>query len=87
MPYQLRHAGPSCDRALGLRPLLEVQKRGRWLAHLSVVRYEKAGRLAGEVAKLPAALRQHLGACEAALEGCFCDSRRAVPAWPPTTPT
>ncbi|CAE8724300.1 unnamed protein product [Polarella glacialis] len=46
VPYQARHRGPSIDRARVLRSQEEVQKRGRWISHKSLVRYEKAARLA-----------------------------------------
>ncbi|MBM3947591.1 MAG: hypothetical protein FJ315_09395 [SAR202 cluster bacterium] len=45
VPYQWRHSGPSIDRALKLRSLDEVQKRGRWQSSKSVARYEKGARL------------------------------------------
>ena len=46
VPYQARHSGASCDRAAGDRLLEAIRKRGRWRSHKSLVRYEKAGRLA-----------------------------------------
>ena len=46
VPYMCRHSGPSVDRANGWRSQEEVRKRGRWRAHRSMVRYEKAARLA-----------------------------------------
>ena len=46
VPYQARHSGPSIDRATKVRDLEEVRKRGQWLTRQSVMRYEKAGRLA-----------------------------------------
>ena len=44
-PYLLRHAGPSHDRALGLRTIEAIQQRGRWSTRTSMVRYEKQSRL------------------------------------------
>ena len=38
VPYMARHSGPSIDRMSGLRDLLEIQKRGRWLQFKSVQR-------------------------------------------------
>ena len=45
VPYQCRHSGASHDRAVQLRSLLEIQKRGQWRSSRSVVRYEKSARL------------------------------------------
>ena len=45
-PYLTRHSGPSIDRSRGYRSQLEVQKRGQWKSQTSVMRYEKAARLA-----------------------------------------
>lgn len=45
VPYQLRHTGPSHDRATNSRTQSEVQKRVRWLTATSVRRYEKGGRM------------------------------------------
>ena len=66
--YQLRHAGPSHDRAEKLRPLDEVRKRGRWQAHSSVSRYEKSG-LLNQAAKMyrPGFL-EHAVECDTRLE-------------------
>ena len=58
-PHCLRHGGPSTDFALKFRSLEEIQRRGRWRAHASVRRYEKAGRLNKQLAVLsPAQLEQ-----------------------------
>ena len=46
MPYLARHSGPSIDRMSGLRDLLEIQKRGRWLQFKWVQQYKTAARLA-----------------------------------------
>ena len=40
-PHVIRHSGPSNDCYHGRRRLDEIQKRGRWDARASVVRYEK----------------------------------------------
>eukprot|EP00438_Fugacium_kawagutii_P033213 Skav219766 [mRNA] locus=scaffold4956:106246:106890:- [translate_table: standard] len=40
-PHVIRHSGPSNDVYHQRRSLAEVQKRGRWEARASVVRYEK----------------------------------------------
>lgn len=51
--YGLGHGGASHDRITNLRSLMEVGKRGRWRSSLSIRRYEKHGRLALQVSKLP----------------------------------
>ena len=51
--YQLRHSGPSYDRMVKHRSLLDVKKRGRWLSDSSVRRYEASARLNQEFQKLP----------------------------------
>ena len=53
VPYQLRHAGPAHDRLHNLRPLLEVQKRGGWRSHRSLVRYGNTARVSAKFQKLP----------------------------------
>ena len=58
-PYQLRHGGPSFDRAEKLRTLDGIQKRGRRRASSSVRRYEKAGRAAQMLTKLSVATRTY----------------------------
>ena len=58
-PYNMRHSGPSIDRSQNLRPLLEVQKRGRWKSHKSVARYEKSARLAANFNQLPTKTQRH----------------------------
>jgi len=56
-PYQLRHSGPSYDRALGKRTLAEIKLRGRWKSDSSVRRYEKAGRVTQQLHRLSARVR------------------------------
>jgi len=58
-PYNMRHSGPSIDRSQNTRPLLEVQKRGRWRSHKSVTRYEKSARLAANFNQLPLKTQRH----------------------------
>lgn len=43
--HALRHGGASRDAAEKRRPLLEIQKRGRWRTTTTLLRYEKHGRL------------------------------------------
>ena len=54
-PHALRHGGASSDFALKHLTLSEVQRRGRWKCVASVRRYEKAGRLTRQLAKLSSA--------------------------------
>lgn len=68
VPYQARHSGPSIDRASKSRELEEVRKRGGWLTRQSVMRYEKAGRLAATWQKLDADLQMVRKAAEQHLE-------------------
>ena len=69
VPYQARHSGPSIDRSQNLRSHEETRKRGRWRHQKSMVRYEKAARLASTYCQLDAQMRAlleladlHLGA-------------------------
>ena len=64
VPYQLRHSGPSADRAEGRRSLPEVKKRGCWKSDRSVLRYEKAGRLATSARQISPAVQAYLVECE-----------------------
>ena len=59
VPYQLRHGGPSYDRVTQRRSLEAIQKRGRWKQLRSVMRYEKAGRVAQEAMRLSLPMRKH----------------------------
>ena len=68
VPYHARHSGPSIDRAAKSRELEEVRKRGGWLTRQSVMRYEKAGRLAATWQKLDAELQMVCKAAEQHLE-------------------
>ena len=58
-----------------------VQKRGRWKALKSVMRYEKAGRLQQEMAQVPAVMAKHYAACESQIEVLV--RGRLAPAKPP----
>ena len=64
VPYQWRHSGPSIDRAMGWRPLAEVQKRGRWVSQKSVARYEKGARLGVAWTELDVVTRNRTLECE-----------------------
>ena len=51
-PHVFRHSAASNDVFMQRRSLDEVQKRGRWAVHSSVVRYEKAAILLQQLKKL-----------------------------------
>ena len=78
---RLRHSGPSIDRARNWRSLHEVQKRGSWKAHKSVLRYEKAARLSLSYQSLPQSLRDYVDTCELQV-GDVLLNRRPPPAGP-----
>ena len=61
--YMFRHAGASTDFALRLRLLPEIKLRGRWKSDASLRRYEKGGRLADQLQRLPLPLRTHAKRC------------------------
>ena len=52
-PHSVRHTGPSRDVFLGYRGLREVQRRGRWRADASVLRYAKTHYYVRCLAQLP----------------------------------
>jgi hypothetical protein len=68
VPYQMRHSGPSVDRCRELRTSLEVQRRGRWKTIKSLLRYERAARMAREWHSYSARQQTLFESCEAALE-------------------
>ena len=65
MLYQLRHGGASHELLSGARDINGIKKRGRWLSDTSLRRYEKGGRVAQQMARLPVNLQQ---ACTLAAE-------------------
>jgi len=56
--YQLRHGGASHELLSGARDVPGIKKRGRWVTDTSLRRYEKGGRVAQQMAKLPIPVRQ-----------------------------
>ena len=68
--YMGRHSGPSIDRALKLRDISEVKKRGHWKSWKSVARYEKSARLASSFNNLSDDQQLFFQQCEAQL-GAF----------------
>ena len=59
----LRHSGASTDFVLKHRSLAEIKLRGRWRRNQSLCRYEKGGRLAEQLNKLPEKLCVHVVRC------------------------
>jgi hypothetical protein len=66
-PHCLRHGAASSDFASKFRRLDELQRRGRWKAAASVRRYEKCGRLSGQVAMMSAELLEKAATLSATL--------------------
>ena len=65
--YQLRHGGPSHDRAVGMRSLAEVKQRGGWLTDNSVKRYEAHARLQQVESRVPSELQAEMMAAPSRL--------------------
>ena len=71
VPYQCRHSGASIDLCNNFRSLAEVKGRGRWASEKSMMRYNRAAKLAQSMKGFD---RQQLGffaAAEKQLEGLF----------------
>jgi len=78
--YMFRHAGASTDFARKVRPLAEIKLRGRWKGDQSLRRYEKGGRLAEQLDRLPAPLRNHVVRCAGCVNNVLAGSVSALPA-------
>ena len=78
VPYQMRHSGPSIDRSRQARSLEEVQKRGRWRAHRSLVRYEKAARLAATMNSYTDQQQEYFRLCEQHIEAIILGKRHGI---------
>ena len=76
--YMLRHSGASTDFALKLRTLAEIKLRGRWRGDQSLRRYEKGGRLAEQLARLPDKLRAHAVRCAQCVNAVLRGSASAL---------
>ncbi|CAK0910422.1 unnamed protein product [Prorocentrum cordatum] len=81
VPCHMRHSGPSWERLKGVGALQQIQKRGRWASVKSLVRHEKHGRLATQMAEHSAAKQRWLLACERRVGEYVLGSR--VADWPP----
>ena len=64
------HTFPEFGRAGNLRTLADVSKRGRWKTLRSVARYEQAGRLQQEMARMDPSLRHHPEECVRRVAEC-----------------
>lgn len=77
-----RHSGSSIDRANQWRTSDEVRKRGRWMAHRSLVRYEKAAHLASTAQSYDRDIVAHMEHCEQVASGVVLGTERFVPLAP-----
>ena len=75
--YQLRHSGPSHDKATFLRTLAEIKDRGRWGSDNTVRRYKKEGRVAQQLQKLSLATRTAAIRAPAQLAAAFRQPSKA----------
>ena len=80
MMYIFRHAGASTDFAWKVRPLAETKLRRRWKVDQSLRRYEEGGRLAEQLDRLPAPLRNHVVRCAGCVNNMLAGSVSALPA-------
>jgi len=80
-PYALRHGGASDDYLTKKLDLEGVRRKGRWRSFSSVRRYEKSGRVAAEVQRLPVKTRAYALRNEARLNRVLAKS--VVPEPPP----
>jgi integrase len=74
-PYRLRHGGASTDFWEGHRALADIQKRGRWRTTTSVRRYEKGGRIAQLLSKLPEDIQEQAGWAADNIDKVFANPR------------
>ena len=80
VPHTFRHTGPSNDFLQKRRSLLAVQKRGRWKHLRGVTRYEKAGRVLRQWAKLPLARQDRARKAAARFPATLLRALRNIPA-------
>ena len=76
--YQIRHGGPSHDRAHRVRSMLEIKSRGQWSSDSSVKRYEGHARLQQVESRLDATLARRAAAAPALLAGQLRSSLGAM---------
>ena len=71
------HGASSLQQQVWLpRALDEIQQRGAWRSHKSVIRYEKAARLQHSGSKRTPAPDGYLRTCESQIEEAFLKGRR-----------
>ena len=71
VPYQCRHSGASIDLCNNFRSIAEVKGRGRWGSEKSMLRYNKAAKLAQSMKGFDHRQRAFFAAAERQLEGLF----------------
>jgi hypothetical protein len=76
--YQLRHGGPSHDRAFRIRSLLEIKNRGQWKSDSSLARYEGHARLQQVERRVPENLQRTLIGAPERLEKLLLGSLRLL---------
>ena len=69
--YQMRHSGVSIDLLEGSRDIAAAQKRGRWKAYKSMVRYEKHAKLQAVAASYEVETLDYLRRAAAHFEDAF----------------
>ena len=79
--YMWRHTAASVEFLEQARTLAEVKRRGRWKCDASVRRYEKAGRVGEEFARLEPSIQAYLRLCHPLLRQVLC-GERPLPALP-----
>ena len=82
--YQLRHSGPSHDKATLLRTLAEIEDRGRCGSDVTVRGYKREGRVAQQRQKLPPSVQAAAKAAPARLAEAFWQPSTAP--FPPCIP-
>ncbi|CAE8610050.1 unnamed protein product [Polarella glacialis] len=75
--YQLRHGGASEGALSKARPLVEIQKRGRWTTLASVRRYENGGRAVEVFNRLSPHLQSVASRCADQIGKILSDGSRA----------
>ena len=71
VPYQARHSGASIDLCMSHRTIPEVKGRGRWASEKSMLRYNKAAKLAQVLKQFDEKQLQYFRNAEALLEDLF----------------
>ena len=71
VPYQARHSGASIDLCNHYRSIAEVKSRGRWASEKSMLRYNKAAKLAQSMKPFDRRQLEFFEAADKHLEGLF----------------